>query len=74
MKYPLKFNSDQLFEVHRGLELRIEECEKLLKRARSGRGKDEWSHQLFCARMALMHVEEIQSTIGVVPLSSAPAL
>jgi hypothetical protein len=74
MKYALKLNADQLFEVHRGLELRITECEKQLKRARSGRSKDEWSHQLFCARLALLHVEEVQSTIGAVPFSSEPAM
>ena len=56
MKYPLGMNADQLFEVHRGLELRIIECEKMLKCARSGKSRDEWSHQLFCARMALLHV------------------
>jgi hypothetical protein len=59
MKYPLKLDADQLFEAHRGLELRIAECEKLLKRARSGKSRDEWNHQLFCARQALLHVEEV---------------
>lgn len=74
MKYPLRFNADQMFAVHRGLELRIAECEKHQQRARSARSRDEWSHQLCRARQALLQVEEIQGTIGAAQLDSPSGL
>lgn len=73
MKYPLQFSADQLFEVQQGLELRIAYCEKKLAQVRFEKAKSEWGHQLFCARRALAHVEDVQGQIRAVPFSAAPA-
>lgn len=60
MKKTLDFDAAELFEVTRGLELRIAECEKQFTRARSETGKSEWGLQLHCARRTLIRLEDAQ--------------
>lgn len=60
MKKTLELNADQLHEVVRGLDLRVTECEKMLKRSKSEQAQREWTEQLVCARMTLERVEAMQ--------------
>ncbi|MFZ6774579.1 hypothetical protein ACO0LB_17890 [Undibacterium sp. SXout7W] len=60
-KRTLELNADQFFEVFRGLELRVVECEKMLKKSKSSQAQDEWADQLNCARRTLETVEEIRT-------------
>lgn len=61
MKMILELTADQLHEVVCGLDLRVAECAKLLKRSKGAQAQQEWTEQLVCARMTLERAEAMQS-------------
>jgi hypothetical protein len=59
MKKTLEFSMDQLFEVERGLVLRVAECKKMIAQVKSGVDKRQWGEQLTCAANTLALVEDM---------------
>ena len=59
MKHILELSSEQLFEVKRGLTLRVAECKKRAMAAKSTEGKLKCFEDLACAVSLLESVQDL---------------
>lgn len=59
MKRTVEFSANQLFEIERGLQLRVAECKTMTAKAKSIPDKHQWGQQLTCAMNTLAIVEDM---------------